>query len=462
MSDRDSAGGRKEKKKTKQKQWHIFENYRIFTINLMLKSWFKVLRFQTIGRLISNISALKMVRYFVNPYEETAIAASTLNKEEIISQINEHVENITKRLRPSRKTVDGGLYVGCTGISYMFYCLAKNPFLSEFKRIYLEKSLEYLKPALETSAGDKTSFLLGDAGTLALASVLNKESGNQFADSLAKYRALQSYYLNPKFLKCGGDEFFVGRAGYIAGALWISRELQTEALAKDELYKICDMIVHSGKEYASKHRSPCPLMYHYYNTEYLGAAHGISFILQMLMTVPGYLEHNTQAAKDIRTTVEFIASLQTEDGNWPCCMDEIDQNDHKLVHWCHGAPGTIYLMAKAYLVFKDEKYLNACIKAGKVVWQKGLLRKGPGICHGVAGNGYVFLLLYRLTGDHKYLHQATLFADFMLTDDFLRDARLPDNPESLYEGTAGTVCFLSDLIVPEKAEFPFQDVFTTF
>ncbi|KAM3960339.1 lanC-like protein 3 homolog [Aphomia sociella] len=405
-----------------------------------------------------------MVRYFPNPYEDYKPGVElVMNRDEIKKQINEHVNNICKRLQPSRKNVDGGLYVGVTGVSFMFYYLSKNSLLSEYKSMYLDKGLEYIKPGLETSTGDKTSFLLGDAGTYAVATVLNKELGNdQFAETLGAYKSLYSLYLNPKFLKCGGEEFFVGRAGYLAGALWLSRELKTQLFTNEELYKICDIMVMSGRDYSKKHKSPCPLMYHYYNTEYLGAAHGISFILQILMTVPGYLDYNKDAAKDIRATAEFIASLQTEEGNWPCCMDEIGLSDHKLIHWCHGAPGTVYLMAKSYLVFKDDRFHQASVKAGEVVWHKGLLHKGPGICHGVAGNGYVFLLLYKMTGEEKYLYRAKHFADFMNTDEFLRDARLPDNPESLYEGTAGTVCFLSDLLVPEKAEFPFQDVFSTY
>ena len=36
------------------------------------------------------------------------------------------------------------------------------------------------------------------------------------------------------------------------------------------------------------------------------------------------------------------------------------------------------MLAKAYLVFKEEKYLHACLKCGDITWQKGLLRKGPG------------------------------------------------------------------------------------
>ena len=406
----------------------------------------------------------RMVRFFLNPYNDYKPGDPfTIEKDEVTSQIHEYTNSISKRLQPSRKNVDGGLYVGVTGVSYMFYNLSKNPLLSDNKAVYLEKSIEYLKPALETSAGDKTSFLLGDAGTYALATVLYKEIGDEnYSEMLKTYKSLYTQYLNPKFLKCGGDEFFVGRAGYLAGALWMCQELKTPVFTKEELYKICDVMVDSGKEYSIRNNSPCPLMYHYYNTEYLGAAHGISFILQMLLSVPGYIKFNKSAANDIQTTLEYLASLQNDEGNWPCCMEEIGQNEHKLVHWCHGAPGTVYVMAKAYLTYKDKRYYDACIKAGELVWSKGLLRKGPGICHGVGGNGYVFLLLHRVTGDIKYLHRAKMFADFMATEEFVRDARLPDNPESLYEGTAGTVCLLSDLLITDKAEYPFQYVFSTY
>lgn len=82
-----------------------------------------------------------------------------------------------------------------------------------------------------------------------------------------------------------------------------------------------------------------------------------------------------------------------------------------------------------------------------------------GICHGVAGNGYVFLLLYRLTKDQKHLRRAYKFAEFMFTSEFKKGASLPDSPYSLYEGLAGTACYLGDLLQPEKAAFPFMDIF---
>jgi len=103
--------------------------------------------------------------------------------------------------------------------------------------------------------------------------------------------------------------------------------------------------------------------------------------------------------------------------------------------------------------------LNACILAGELVWNKGLLLKGPGICHGVAGNGYVFLILYRLTNNPKYLYRALQFMNFLTHEEFLKHARVPDRPYSLFEGIAGTICFLIDLGEPTNAIFPFMDVF---
>lgn len=174
------------------------------------------------------------------------------------------------------------------------------------------------------------------------------------------------------------------------------------------------------------------------------------------------MDSEPQSEKLVKDSVDYLLRLQTPDGNFPSDLDEIEsprRDKDELVHWCHGAPGVIYLMAVAYQRWNDKKYLDSCLKAGELVWNKGLLKKGPGICHGVAGNGYVFLLLYRLTSDRLYLFRAAKFAEFLEEAQFLQEARKPDYPYSLYEGFAGTVCFLADLIEPQKAAFPFQDVF---
>lgn len=47
--------------------------------------------------------------------------------------------------------------------------------------------------------------------------------------------------------------------------------------------EIVDCIIDSGRRYSRRRGSRAPLMYQYYGTEYLGAAHGLMGILQMLL-----------------------------------------------------------------------------------------------------------------------------------------------------------------------------------
>lgn len=86
-------------------------------------------------------------------------------------------------------------------------------------------------------------------------------------------------------MKCGSDEFFVGRAGYLYGALWLNRMMKKIVVPFDIMHEIARTIIVSGKTYMQVHNSPCPLMYAYYGTEYLGAAHGLCAILQILIQV---------------------------------------------------------------------------------------------------------------------------------------------------------------------------------
>ena len=74
----------------------------------------------------------------------------------------------------------------------------------------------------------------------------------------------------------------------------------------------------------------------------------------------------------------------------------------------------------------------------------------------------MFLLLYRITKEEKHLRRARQFAAFMQTEEFKANSRVPDAPYSLFEGIAGTACFLADLVNPDSPSsglFPFMDVF---
>lgn len=74
-------------------------------------------------------------------------------------------------------------------------------------------------------------------------------------------------------------------------------------------------------------------------SSYIGAAHGLSAILQMLLSFPSYLDRNPDAEQIVKNSVDFFLSLQTASGNFPAAMDDVADDSNELVHWCHGAPG---------------------------------------------------------------------------------------------------------------------------
>ncbi|KAL4233772.1 LanC-like protein 3 [Mactra antiquata] len=406
------------------------------------------------------------MRFFENKFPDYSPGSNVdINRASWVAQVSQIAESIVQGMPAALENCDGGLYVGNAGISYMFYWLSQNEAFKDMRKNYLEKAVIYANVSQEyvkNSGRDKASFILGEAGVHAVSSLVYEATGSSSkADKYAqKYAAIADVCLPMNFLRCGSDELFVGRAGYLCGVLNLNKKLKRSIIKEPVVHDICSIMIESGRRYRQKNPST-PLMYAYYDTEYLGAAHGMSSILQMLLSFPSFIKSNEDNEKIVKAGVDFMLSLEQDNYNYPPAMDEVTRrrpDKEELVHWCHGAPGVVYMLARAYKVWGESKYLDACIRCGELTWQRGLLKKGPGICHGVAGSGYVFLLLYRLTGDQKYLYRALKFAEFLFSPEF-QTARIPDSPYSLYEGWAGTVCFLSDLLQPEKAEFPLFDVF---
>ncbi|KAK4832104.1 hypothetical protein QYF61_020731 [Mycteria americana] len=111
----------------------------------------------------------------------------------------------------------------------------------------------------------------------------------------------------------------------------------SKVLTPAQIKSICLAILESGKQYAVKKRKPFPLMYSYYGTEYLGAAHGLSSILQMLLSYYEYLQPADQEL--VWQSVDFLMD-QEQNSNWPPELGETIERENELVHWCHGAPGS--------------------------------------------------------------------------------------------------------------------------
>ncbi|KAG7177833.1 LanC-like protein 3-like [Homarus americanus] len=393
-------------------------------------------------------------RYFVNNLPEYNGKDVTIDKAEIKRRTLDRIQTITQKWTKNHRNCDGGLYVGIPGAIYTLYRLSKMPDFSEERGHLLEQAAGYLKPALEFATHTKASgskvdvvaFILGNAGIYAVAAVIFQALGNMKESEkyASEFSHLAAHLIPVNWYSHGGDEFLVGRAGYLAGLIWLQSELKRDILPEPAVSAILDAMIESGQKYAHDHKSRIPLMYQYYKTDF-----------------PSWLSCRPHAKELIKKSLDALLVLQAPNGNFPSAMDEIDGQrppEEELVHWCHGAPGTVYLLAKAYMVYEDKRYLQACIKCGDVTWHKGLLKKGPGICHGVAGSGYVFLTLFRLTGDPNHLHRALQFCNFLNTREFCQ-ARTPDSPYSLYEGLAGTACFIADFLNPEQSSFPFFNVF---
>ena len=401
-------------------------------------------------------------RYFDNPDLSKENLECIVDESLWKSRLKELIDTMVANQKTSKRDLDGGLYVGAGGVAYMlWYISVKLPELCQLEaaKTLADIQLKNCQPLTAQSVG----FLLGDTGVFALSAAIATSAGDPLLEQhVSSYRRAAQLLLAPDPLGVGSDELLVGRAGYLSGYLWLKHQVGLEVLSEPEVFSLCDVMVDCGRQYSQKTKSASPLMYQYYKTEYLGAAHGLAGILQVLLSIPNYFNHRPDAEKDVKSSVDFLLDIQTREGNFPCAMDELGENarhpDDELVHWCHGAPGTVYLLARAYLVWKDDKYLAALRKCANLCWEKGFLKKGPGICHGIAGTGYVFLLMFRLTQEQVYLSRAVSCAQFLYSPQFRR-ARNPDCPLSLYEGWSGTACFLVDLLHPQRAAFPFSDVF---
>ena len=140
------------------------------------------------------------------------------------------VEAIRSRMPPTTDNCDGGLYVGCAGVGYALYRLASVEQLSASRGRLLTAAAEYVDVALQYATHRRgrdptTAFLLGPAGALVVGSLVLDAVGRSApaAELRKQYAAMAPAVSKPgDFLGCGSDEYFVGRAGYLCGSLFLN------------------------------------------------------------------------------------------------------------------------------------------------------------------------------------------------------------------------------------------------
>lgn len=181
----------------------------------------------TSKNVIRNMTTL---RYFINvkPDFQSQYGNPEIPETQLKDSVNDIVTKIQHYAKPTERNAGDGIYLGTAGIAYMFYHLSKVPTLSENRSEYLNRALEYLKPAIvvatlsTSNRKDVPSFILGNCGIYAVAAAIYKAIGD--IPQSNQYRQL--YYeaaricKESRFLNCGSDELFVGRAGNLKA--WIT------------------------------------------------------------------------------------------------------------------------------------------------------------------------------------------------------------------------------------------------
>ncbi|XP_023682407.1 glutathione S-transferase LANCL1-like [Paramormyrops kingsleyae] len=363
-----------------------------------------------------------------------------------ISELLFHMENGLKSADPR----DCSVYTGWAGIALLYLHLHRT-----FGEItFLQRALDYACRSLQSLTGRWATFLCGDAGPLAVAAVVfHRLQRRQEADEcLSRLLHYHQFIMRGEGLP---DELLFGRIGYLFSLNFINQEFEQEKIPIQYIQQISEVVLTSGESLSKRscNQEQSPLLYEWHQKYYVGPAHGLAGIYYFLLQ-PGFGVGETRLLKLVKPSVDYLCYLRFPSRNYPACIG--DTRD-LLVHWCHGAPGVIYMLLQAYKVFGMDQYLADALQCGEVVWQRGLLKKGYSLCHGVAGNAYVFLALYKLTHDPKHLYRACMFAEWCM-DYGKHGCRTPDRPFSLFEGMAGTIYFLADLLQPMKSKFPAFEI----
>ncbi|XP_021181235.3 lanC-like protein 2 [Helicoverpa armigera] len=344
---------------------------------------------------------------------------------------------------------DGTVYTGSAGLAlHYFMCSLKNDYSSDL----LKTALEYLDT--DNLKGRRISFLCGDAGPLALATVISFKLGSRRHDKTMPDYKLYAQRLMAliSLLNESPDELLYGKSGYLYALLFVNKYINgKEIIPGNHIERVINSILKSGKQYAATMKSESPLLWNWHDKVYFGAAHGMAGILYMLLQARLFI-NIIEIRSFIKPAIDWLLSQRYPSGNFPSSMGS--NSGDKLVQWCHGAPGFVPLCILAAQIFEDDKYLKIAIQCGDVIWQRGLCAKGYSLCHGVSGNAYAFIQLYQATKKPMYLYRASCFMEWCAVERSGTELHHPDRPASLFEGLGGRLYLAEDITRIMDAKFP--------
>lgn len=143
---------------------------------------------------------------------------------------------------------------------------------------------------------------------------------------------------------------------------------------------------------------------------YLGFAHGSAgigyFLTECCLT-----REDSEIARTCSTLADWFVDIGR-----PCLSDSSGLNWGLLaddapgpVNWCHGAPGVVRFLLKAYELTANPAHLEAAERGARLVaytpWH------GTTQCHGLAGNADVLIDLWQHSGSRLHLDAARLLGE---------------------------------------------------
>lgn len=473
-------------------------------------------------------------RFFPNnlpDWAESSAGKPPLHWDAIRGTIEAHAKGLTHSLstlshwQEVRDGLDGwDLYAGAAGIALLdlhHYRTLHDVSGSRHATTPLKTARQILSSSVMEASQSRAipSFIIGQAGVHALRAVVADETGDQTQRDTS-ISLLEAFAGSPILTSAyTPSEVLYGRAGYLYACAFVNKTAGEVLIAPSVLKPVAGEILAVGRAGALALRQQGvtdgpPLMFDWHQTRYLGAAHGLTGIVQMLLLHKQLLNPGDWA--DVLASLDWlIRRSRYPSGNYASSLDGSGRD--RLVQWCHGATGAALTLVTAYEVTGSEAYLKAARAACDVVWARGLLRKA-GLCHGIAGNLYAFLALRRaellaVRRNHadgaegraeRALHRARAFGAFLVLGPALGNAgggsgpagagggsgsgsgssiNMPssgvhggspgeppqahwralvasgemhggDRPASLFEGAAGVAYALEDLLHPDAARFP--------
>ncbi|CAD8115933.1 unnamed protein product [Paramecium primaurelia] len=257
------------------------------------------------------------------------------------------------------------------------------------------------------------------------------------------------------------QELLYGIPGYLYSLLWLHKKYSNE---KDQFQLDLSSHIHTICQIIRKFTGNGIMKCHFHNRSYFGAAHGIFGVIQMLLlsyeSCKEYFHLKDeqgllQMLESIQTTLDYLIKLYYQYGNLPSSAQ--NEKNLKLYQFCHGIPGAIAPILKAYQIFNKQDYLNAAIHMCENLYKYGMIKKGYGLCHGIPGNSYGFMQLYRITGSEKLRQYAFQFLQYKKNPHIYNEIKnfpfkdrynigISDNPFSLMMGSIGDMCAMMDFI----------------